>query len=131
MPQWPNIGQIDEWVEQICEHLVAASRYTDKKEVAWLLKIKRKEVTFQDLEHSGRRYAGLDSKLCSALKPTFVKTGDFRRLVRMKQRAAIHNQTTLTGRQLAWMVLDYFKTSEHMHTVSTCLLYTSPSPRDS
>ena len=54
-------------------------------------------------------FEGLDSETASGLKK--ILNGHFKRRVLTQEQAAQREERFLTGRQVAWMIYEYFKVS--------------------
>ena len=94
-------------------NLVAASRYHDKKEVAWFKSIEN--ATFEELGKDNlERFQPSDSQLAAALSKTLPE--QLRIRVQAKEMEAYKDDATLTGRQIVHMIYDWFRTDAHMST---------------
>ena len=111
-PPFPNINEQTSWLSNVAKALVASSVYDDRREVEWLMEVKTKK--FEELSDSGEaRFAPLDSLLAIALESKLPQ--DLRRKVsQASEKKLLAENDVLTGRQIVWMVLNYFKTSDHM-----------------
>ena len=113
-PKFPSISTITTWLTKLSKNLVAASVIDDRKEVAWLMEVKEK--TFDDLADSGEdRFAALDSLMIGSLEKTLP--ADLARTYNEKSEEALKNNDILMGRQLVWMILNYFKTANYLSMV--------------
>jgi len=114
-PAFPNINEQTSWLSKVAKNLVAASVHDDRREVEWFMQVKTK--SFEELANSGEvRFAPLDALLCTALEPTLPKALERTYSTKCEQ-ALLTKNDVLTGRQLAWLILNYFKTSDHMSIV--------------
>ena len=93
------------WKASLVRSLVAASPYADQQEAKWLKEIE--DLTFDALSKS-------DSQLAAALGK--ILPGQLRIRVQAKEMEASKNNSTITGRQIARMIYEWFKTDVHMST---------------
>ncbi len=73
-------------------------------------------------ESGGRRLLSLDIKLGAQLIPTIKSKNEVRQLyddVHLSQREAIGNGTVLKGRQIVFLILDYYKCNANLEYVYT------------
>jgi len=110
--RWPNITQLREWKAAICRGLVAASKWYDKAEVAWFLETDKDTATFEGLAICLARFANLDQKLSVALIKIEGMPKQLRTRITRKENDAILLMTTLTGRQIAFLILEWFRNDE-------------------
>ena len=69
-------------------------------------------VSFEDLENSGPEVwqGQLDAKLSAELDK--ISSGEFRKMVQVKETALSDQWKMIRGRQVAWMIYKHFKLSE-------------------
>ena len=90
------------------------SQYYDRAEVKWLNESTKK--TFEELKDSGEdRYVYLDALLAIALEKV-LPPGLYRQFDRLCVKLGKTDET-ITGRQMIWMIHDYFRTNGHMNVV--------------
>jgi hypothetical protein len=116
VPGFPTFPGISKYQLASIRCLTTASVYDDQAEVAWWNEIYTK--SFEELKSSGLpRYAPLDRLYAQGLLKTLPS--DLRLQVDDLEKIAIKDNRTLTGRQIAWMIFESFRTSSHMSTVYT------------
>jgi hypothetical protein len=109
---WPNITQLKEWDAANARGLVAASKYTDKGEVVWYNNIRKDGMIFEELANCEPRYMSLDAKLCTALRKIKRLPPELDRRITRKEIDAVEKGTTLTGRQVVYMIYEWFRNDE-------------------
>jgi hypothetical protein len=110
-PKFPSVTNVRAWHTQLTRNLVLASGRTDGAEVAWLNVVLDKGSTFESLSNSGEaRFATLDLKLHNAVSAC-IKEGNKTLAVKVASReeAALESGKLLKGRQLVWLVHDWFR----------------------
>ena len=114
-PSFPNINSITTWLGACAQNLVAASVYDDHAEVKWLLEVKTK--TFVELGRSKceQRFSPLDALFAIALVKTLPP--HLKRKYDDENIKALNNGSVVTGRQIVWLILQWFKTNDHMSVV--------------
>ncbi len=99
---------------KVARVLWTSSAYTDRAEIQWLNEIHSK--SFDELGDSGEsRYAHLDGLLAIALESKLPS--DIKRKYEIKNQEACKNGTAILGRQMMWMIRDYFRTASHLSTM--------------
>ena len=78
-----------------------------KEAYAWLTKVE-KATSFEELADSGE-FEELDAKLSTALDSLIQ--GELKRKVQVKETQLSQQGMPITGRQITWMLYDYFKVS--------------------
>ena len=102
----------------IGRELVAAPSYNDKADVTWFKRASAKGVTFEQLADIGEsRFMPLDALLCTGLMRTLPP--DLRNKTKRKETEAWKSDTAITGRQVAWVIYDYYRTEDHVPCVRT------------
>ena len=117
VPQFPKINALDAWRTAVCRALASASGYVDNQEIMWFNDINAK--TFQQLgeDLSIRRFAILEQPLAAALMKTVPEQLKVR--IHKLEADAILKNKLITGRQIAWKILEWFKTDAYHNTYST------------
>ena len=112
-PTFPRTQQLTMWKISLVRNLVAASPYADQQEAPWFKEIEGK--SFDELGKSGSaRFQLLDSQLAAALVK--ILPDQLRTRVQAKEMDAYKRNTTITGRQIVFMIYEWFKTDAHMST---------------
>ena len=110
---FPTWAQLNQWDIEISQALCAVSPYRDMAEVEWYRKAMAKDATFESLADSGEaRFHPLDLILAVALARIIPK--DLAPRVRTRQDDAYKKGKVLMGRQMAWIIHDWYRTEEHM-----------------
>ncbi|MCP4194480.1 MAG: hypothetical protein GY768_28055, partial [Planctomycetaceae bacterium] len=72
--------------------------------------------SFEDLENSGNvRFSFIDARLAVKLVPTVPMA--LKQRISKKETEALRNNKTLTGRQMAWLIFDYYRTDTNMSSM--------------
>ena len=122
IPKFPSVANVATWFNTIKRNVCAATGKDDYKEVIWLDEIQKQGTTFETLANSGEnRFKSADMKLAVSLSAC-IKDGNSelnRELQRLEQDCMSNKKECLRGRQILWMILDYFKTNRDMSVVYT------------
>ena len=111
---FPKWNMLQSWLSRVARNLVTASQYCDDREIAWLNEFWIK--TFEELSDCGEaRFKHLDSLLAIALEK--ILPADLYREFDKRSAKACKQNKAITGRQIVWMIHDYFKTQGHMKVV--------------
>ena len=95
-------------------NLVAASPYADDREIEWLKEIE--SHTYDDLGKSNSaRFRLLDLQLAAALVK--ILPDQLRIRAQAKEMEAYKRNSTISGRQIAHMIYEWFKTDVHTSTL--------------
>ena len=95
-------------------NLLASTKHNDKKEVKWYNDILR--LTYEELADPGEpRFHPLCRMMSAGVKKTLPR--DLARKVQKHEQEALKLDTTLAGRQIVWLLIDYFRTDDHMATI--------------
>jgi hypothetical protein len=98
----------------MARNLVSSSVYDDKAEVLWISECETKG--FEELEKHGEdRFGALDCLMAPALVEKCK--GDLKTMIEDKELEAIARGTVLSGRQIYYLILWFFKTDGNMGTV--------------
>ena len=120
IPKFPSISQVSGWKHRVARNLCAATGETDFKEIQWILEVQKPGVTLESLADSGKkRFRQLDIRLAVALS-NCIRDGSSeldRTLQQKEWRLMEQTQKCLKGRQVMWLILDFFKTNRDMSEV--------------
>jgi len=112
--RFPRWNTLKTWMARVGRNLWTASQFYDKAEIAWLNDVPKK--TFEELADSGEdRFSHLDALLAMALEK--VLPSDLYREFDKRSVKALDEDSALTGRQIVWLIHEYFKVNGHMSTV--------------
>ena len=117
VPQFPNINGLEPWEAAICRGLIAATGSHDNRELPWFLEVMTKTHDELDDPSVEDIFMMLDAPLATALMKTLPT--QLRNRVAQLESSALKRWKVVTGRQVAWMVLDWFKTDIHRSTFSS------------
>ena len=101
-------------------NLIAASSHADTLEIAWLAEAKTK--TFEELGDSSgagwaaARFHHLDANMATAIIRTLSKEAQLRTRVQREENKLVKLNRIIKGRQVVWMIYDWFKTKPHMQS---------------
>ena len=120
VPSFPKGGEMTNWIYSLGTGVVAAGFYGDELEVTWLRECWSK--SFGQLESSDLdgakdqiRWKRLDFSLPRALQGMVKSSGEsLSEDVTLKAREYAHKNKILRGRQIIWMMIDYFKTNRSL-----------------
>ena len=115
VPPFPKITQVPSWKSMLARNLIAASTHTDKKEVAWLNEVEGS--TFEALVIQVRK--DLSSSI-RCLFPALMKLNlptQLRLDINQHELTAMKNGTSISGRQVIYLIYQWFATDEYMSTV--------------
>ena len=122
VPKFPTILQVPGWKQRVARNLCSATGMTDLKEIPWILEVTKAGTTMDSLLDSGaKRFKQLDIRLAVALS-SCVKDGcsELDRVLQQKEAVLMDDKgECLRGRQIFWMILDYFKTNRDVSVVYT------------
>ena len=115
VPKYPRFAELDIWLNKLSRNIWASSENPgDMAEIAWLLEVKEK--SFEELGSSGEeRFTTMDALLVIALEKTLPP--DMNRVYTQRCHDAIKEKKIVLGRQLVWLILNSFKTADHMSLV--------------
>ena len=123
VPSFPAMNQLINYRIALATNLATASGRYDCKEITWFHEILVAGKTFVDFEDSGLpRFLSLDVKLGVQLIPTILAKSEVRILyddILLKQREAVEKGKVLKGRQIVWLILDYYKCNANLELVYT------------
>ena len=113
-PSFPQYGDMKNWMTQLKRNVVAVAPYTDMIEIVWLNECLTK--TFAELADAGSpRMKRLDLVLSKCLAVVIHKSGEqLSEDVFLADRDSADRDQILGGRQMVWMMLDFFKTHRSM-----------------
>ena len=115
VPPFPKITQDPSRKSMLARSLIAASTHTDKKEVAWLNGVEG--FTFEALGDPGEeRFKFLDQVLAPALMKLILLT-QLRLDINQQELTAMENGTSISGREVIYLIYQWFATDEYMSTV--------------
>ena len=120
VPPFPCITQLPQWETALMRNLIAASSHADNIEIAWLAEAKAK--TFEELGDSSgalwtaARFHHLDSNMATAIIRTLSKETQLRTRVQREENKLVKLNRIIKGRQVVWMIYDWFKTKPHMQS---------------
>ena len=116
VPKFPKIVNIKQWRIGVCRGLCTASGRIDSLEIYWFMEATDGTKTFEQLSDSGEpRYQTLDQKLAVALLAIIKADCQILSLkVQTLEEEAIMQGKLLKGRQLAWLIFDYFRLNADM-----------------
>ena len=118
LPPFPTITNLRSWRHEVGKILAAASGNNDTREVAWANEVLDEKHTFEALADSGEpRFRTLDLRLSAALTACVRNAPTARALhddLLVKEEKAHAAGTMLRGRQILFMLNEFFKTSVHM-----------------
>ena len=106
---WPSIAGFRTWKLAFKKSVSSCSRRA-KLAYKWLSEVE-KAKGIDELEDSGD-FEELDAKLSTALDG--ILQGEFKRKVQVKETELSLKGIPLTGRQITWMLYDYFKVSSNI-----------------
>ena len=114
-PPWPHVAQLERWLSLLISLILQATRYCDSLEIGWTLEVKK--FTFEALAEAGtQRMQMLDKTLKGALR--CILPPDLKKEVQDMENTSLRTlQTALSGRQILWLILDYFRVNGHMDTL--------------
>ena len=114
VPKFPKLQELTVWMNRLARNLWSASQYGDRKEVGWLLEVYEK--SFDELGDSGEdRFAHIDGLLAQSAEK--ILPPDLWRVYQEKCAEAMKRKDCVLGRQIIWLIVNYFKTANHMSTV--------------
>ncbi len=124
VPAFPGINQLMNYRVELATALATAGGRFDCKEIGWFDEIMLKGQTFEALADSGPvRFNSLDIKLGMQLIPTIKsKSNEVRQLyddVLLKQRNAVENGCLLKGRQVVFLIHDYYRCNANLEMIFT------------
>ena len=125
VPSFPKGGEMTNWIYSLGTGVVAAGFYGDGLEVTWIRECWTK--SFDQLESSDLdgakeqiRWKRLDFSISRALQGMVKSSGEsLSEDVTLKAREYAHKKRILRGRQIIWMMIDYFKTSRSLQDQNT------------
>ena len=115
-PKFPSITNTKAWHNKQGRNLVLASGRADGLEAIWWNEILREGAKFEDFADSGgARYAILDLMLHASLT-TIINDGNKTLAAKLAslEDEAMHKQKLLKGRQLGWLIHNWFRLNQHM-----------------
>ncbi len=113
-PAIPHVTGMAKYKIAMARNLVSSSVYDDKAEVLWISECETKG--FEELEKHGEdRFGALDCLMAPALVDKCK--GDLKTMIEDKELEAIARGTVLSGRQIYYLILWFFKTDGNMGTV--------------
>ena len=116
VPNFPTVPTLSAWKIQVGKNLVTASNRYDLKELKWWAEINDESATFESLADSGReRFKSLDLKLSAALGVMLkAAKNQVTERVHFEEMQSFDKGEMLKGRQIAWLILQHFKTNPKM-----------------
>ena len=123
VPKFPHIGDVPVWKQNVARNLTVATGRIDYKEISWINEVQKVGQTMEGLADSGKgkRFKQLDIRLAVSLVAC-VKEGcpELNRTIQRKENELMEAKgQCLRGRQIMWLILDYFKTNQEMSVVYT------------
>jgi hypothetical protein len=117
VPGFPKINQLEQYKTQIVERVVNASNRDDHRYVTrWVQAVFAPDVDYESLNKPGLGMNMIDKKL--ALCETLPH--DLARRVNVKKREISQGSSQImSGRQVLWFVLDYFRTNTGLGHIFT------------
>ena len=115
VPKFPTYAEIGRWLNRVARNVWSISETPgDKAEIAWVMQVQEK--SYEELADSGEeRFATMDALLVMALEK--IIPPDLNRIYQDKQDEAIKDNRVVLGRQLLWLILNSFRTPDHMGLV--------------
>ena len=110
---------MDAWRTSVCRGLAGASGHVDQAEVAWFAETYSRTYDELGESSSARRFAILEQPPATALLKTLPE--HLRIRVTRLESTAIKDGRLITGRQVAWTILEWFKTDTYQSTYSTLI----------
>ena len=111
VPRFPKINELKTFYAKLGRNLWSASHFTDRAEIKWLGESLTK--SYEELEDSGEaRFSHLDALLSQSLEK--ILPSDLYRTFQAKSEAALDTGGCVNGRQICWLICNYYKTSSHM-----------------
>ena len=116
-PSFPKCGETTNWIYSLGTGVVAAGFYGDEFGVTWLRECWSRsfdQLECSDLEgaEDQMRWQRLDFSLSRALQGMVKSSGEsLSEDVTLKAREYAHKNKILRGRQIIWMMIDYFNES--------------------
>ena len=117
VPSFPKINGLDAWKTAVCRGLASAAGQFDQAEVAWFAEVYTKSFEELGASVSARRFGILEQPLAMALLKTVPD--QLRTRMNRLEATAIKEGKLITGRQVAWKILEWFKTDAYQNTYST------------
>ena len=108
LPGLPTANQFRGWKNTAYQNVNSASGRADDKTVAWLRATDDHLKCSDDFRDSQKRFARLDRLLASAV--TKIAHGELGRQITQKNEDALKEGRMARGRELLWLVLDYYRT---------------------
>ena len=97
----------------MARNLVAASPVFDRAEVKWFREIEG--LTFEELGRPQQpRFQALEAQMAASLCKILPE--QLRTRVQVKEQDAFKRDATLNGRQIVWMIYDWFRTDANIST---------------
>eukprot|EP00969_Alexandrium_andersonii_P029399 1283943-Alexandrium_andersonii.AAC.1 len=118
-PPLPNRGMINPWLKNLAQNMAQTSGFFDEKELPWIAEIKeRLDVREPQAAETTARFRKADVQLAMAVEDVINKSSETLKYdVQMAKNMAMDNEhRTLRGREVVWMVIDYFKTHKSLQT---------------
>ena len=119
VPKFPTLPSLPAWKLAIGKNLVAASGRNDMREINWWAETSKETSTFDSLEDSGEdRFLSLDLKLSISLSVMLKEVNnEVTSSTAQKEHAASMKGRMLKGRQIAWLILTFFKRNPKMGVI--------------
>ena len=101
----PTVTTLIDWIGSVAMALVNASAYNERQDVEWWSTVNDPKMCIADLASSGgKRFEHLVAMLADTLKSKVEARSNLRRELTIRMVATRKNNTTLTGRQVAYIV---------------------------
>lgn len=104
---WPSIKSFIPWKLAFFKAVAAASVTPDEAFV-WICEV-MKATSYEELSNSGN-FVALDALLSSEWSK--IMSGEFKKSVQIIEQRLLKEQKMLKGRQITWLVFDYFKLAD-------------------
>ena len=107
VPPFPNTNGLEAWGAALCRGLIAAAGSHGRMEIAWLMEVMNKTYDQLGDPNVEERFKLLDAPLATALMKTLPS--QHRKRVATLESDALKQMKVAVGRQVAWMIMDWFK----------------------